>query len=108
MIKVVFFCILLLSTSNCIEAIQNINSNSVSTNENAKLAKTLDGYRQIDVNSLATLMDFCFAHSLKVAFQSFYSKFTDSPGKLMTAERQVVQGAKYRLRYSKILYIVEI
>jgi len=82
MVKAMLFWASALTLFNCQLALQ---TSSTLTYE-AALPKypVTDGYQFLDINSLTTLVDFCFSRSLKVAFQVYYTKYTDSPGKLLS------------------------
>lgn len=64
-------------------------------------------WKALDINAVSNMMDFCYSRSLKKSYEYFYENYNDIPGKLVSVDRQTVEGTKFRLKYNKNNKIIQ-
>ena len=70
--------------------------------------QTIGTWKALDMSSYSNLIDFCYSRSLRKSYEDFYDKYNDFPGKLISVDRQIVEGTKLRLKYLKANQTIEV
>ena len=96
---IIFFTVFILFT---------LNVNSATITEPKTQDQAIGAWKTLDMNLFSNLIDFCYSRSLRKSYEDFYDKYNDFPGKLISVDRQIVEGTKLRLKYLKANQVIEV